>query len=698
MRASRLFSASSSSIPAIGARYGWLVGMLFSGLISCARADVSISPLFSDHAVLQRSDKVPVWGNAAPGESVTVTVGGATGTATAGSGGKWKAFLDLRPLGQAPLQLVAKGSATQVVSEDVIVGEVWLCSGQSNMEFSLRSAINASQEIASSANPLLRQFHVENKPSPTPVDDLKGHWIVASPETAADFTAVGYFFGKKLQKGLHVPIGLINSSLGATPVETWTSLEGFNADEALKAGAAKSQDQFNSFKKYVTDYQAWETQSHREDHPTSNLAPFASSTVPAQGWQSISLPSTTDPLPAGAVWIRRTIQVPVGKAGFGTNVNVALGDLTKTAQIQVYWNGIKVGQSQVGAGSNSNVDFSSDVIHEGDNALAIRVFNASGPSGIAPGSLPLHAGPVPLAGDWQMKVEQELPPLSGPDKASLPQLPATSPDARVTAAFCYNGMINPLIPCAIRGVVWYQGEGNAGRAFQYQTAFSLLIKDWRTRWGEGDFPFYFCQLANYQDRPRTPQPSDSCWAELREAQSKTLSVPNTQEAVLIDLGEEASIHPRDKQDVGERLARIALAKTYGKKTPYAGPFYSSMSVEGAKIRLHFEHADGDLVARTLPTTYQPSSLDPKTVPLVRDSPDSQLEGFAICGPDHQWKWAKASIDNGTVVVWNDGISDPVAVRYAWSDNPVCNLYNGAGLPAAPFRTDDFPILTRDARF
>jgi sialate O-acetylesterase len=256
-------------------------------------------------------------------------------------------------------------------------------------------------------------------------------------------------------------------------------------------------------------------------------------------------------------------------------------------------------------------------------------------------------------------------------------------------------MIQPLIPYALAGTIWYQGESNSSAAQQYKTTFPMMIKDWRQRWGQGDFPFYYCQLANIDDYAKVP--GDSQWAELREAQTSALALPNTGQAILIDIGEHmhAAVHPTDKVDVGNRLALIALAKTYGKQVSYSGPMFDSMTVEGDKIRLKFKYTDGGLVAKPIPATYQPLSSNPATKPLVRNVPDSQLEGFAICGDDHKWQWANATIDGTDVVVSAAAVPKPIAVRYDWADDPICNLYNGAGLPACPFRTDDFPGISVD---
>jgi sialate O-acetylesterase len=257
-------------------------------------------------------------------------------------------------------------------------------------------------------------------------------------------------------------------------------------------------------------------------------------------------------------------------------------------------------------------------------------------------------------------------------------------------------MIHPIIPYAIQGVIWYQGESNASRAFQYGIAFPLLIQDWRRQWGQGDIPFYFCQLANFSEKK--DQPEESSWAELREAQTKALALPNTGMAVLIDIGEELDIHPRDKTGVSDRLARLALARNYGREIAFEGPRYRSMTVEGDKVRVAFHQADGGLAAKPLPETYLVRSRFGETKPLIKPLPDSELQGFAICGADRKWKWAQAKIEGDTVLVWSPEVAAPQAVRYAWAGNPTCNLTSGAGLPASPFRTDDFPAQTRDRKY
>lgn len=675
------------------------------GLCATARADVSLFPLFSDHAVLQASDHVPVWGRATPGESVTVTLGEnvSKATATAGADGKWTATLNLQHTDEGPFDLVAAGPNNQVKSVDVLVGEVWLCSGQSNMEFALKSAAGSSKEIETSANLYLRHFLVPRDAEAAPGDTLRGRWELCGPATAGGFTAVGYYFAKQVQAAIHRPVGLIHSSWGGTPVEAWTSEEGFATcpDPELKADAEKARNEHVAFQKSLDDYHAWQTRYIRQDHAHDATANY---TRPAQadadGWRAVTLPGmfADAGLPdAGATWLQRTI--PVKEIPAGHTVRVFLGGLH--GSVEVYWNGKKIGTGDL-SGSPKNYPVNAGDLKVGDNVLALRVFEADQGAGIAPGQgalqVELPEGKVSLDGRWLAKAEFELPTLAaGQDPA--PKLPPTPRGRQDTASYLYDGMIAPLVPCAIRGVLWYQGEANAGRGAQYRQAFPLLILDWRARWGRGDFSFYWCQLANFQ--ARQTRPDESGWAEVRDAQTSALRLPNTGEAILIDVGEEADIHPKDKASVGARLARIALAKDYGQKSVvWSGPVLDTMKVEDGKVRLKFNHADGGLVATPIPPTYRPSSLNPATKPNVRHSPDGQLEGFVVCGADHQWHWATtANIEGGdTVVLTCAEVPVPVAVRYAWANDPLCNLANGAGLPAGPFRTDDLPLTTAAVRY
>lgn len=677
--------------------------VLLAGLAAPLHADVKLPAIFSDHAVLQKTAKVPVWGKADPGEKVTVTLDGTKGEATAGTDGKWRVILDLSTKAAGPFTLNVEGKNKLVVN-DVVVGEVWVCSGQSNMEFSLNSTIGAKEEMANSANPMLRQFLVTKNAAVTPTDDCVGTWVQASPSSTGYFTAAGYYFGKRLNQELKVPVGLISTYWGGSAAEAWTSGSTLDKNPDLKASKDRILNEINSLPQRMTEYEAaykaWETKYSREDKAVGKPEDYAGVAVDTSTWKKVTMPQpfTKAGLPdAGAIWLRRTVTLPPSMAGQW--VQLELGQINQFDT--VYWNGEKISESTVKVpGSNSwrKYGVGGKFTKEGENVLAIRVQSPLGNGGLMDEKAPFKFGSIPLAGEWLAKVEYELPPLAEAGKSDYPKQPAKLIDKMSWPTCLYNGMIHPIQTYGIAGVIWYQGETNSGRAYQYRTTFPAMINDWRALWGQGDFPFYFCQLANFAAKKSMME--DSGWAELREAQTMTLALPNTGQAVLIDIGEEGDIHPRNKRDVGNRLAVIALAKTYGKKdVVFSGPVFDSMKIDGDKAIITFKYVDGGLVAQPLPATYEPKSLEPgKTSPLVLNSPGSELQGFAMCGEDKQWKWATAKIDKDTVIVTAEGISKPLAVRYAWAHNPTCNLYNKAGLPACPFRTDDFPGVTVNAKY
>jgi sialate O-acetylesterase len=675
--------------------------VIFSLPLALSHADVKLPAIFSDHMVLEKTAKVPVWGKADPGEEVTITFEGQTVKATAGPDGKWKAILDLSKSGPGPFQMTVQGKNTLKIS-DVVVGEVWVASGQSNMEWILSNTIDAEAEIAKSTNSLLRQFAVKKATSDVPLDDCEGRWVAASPETAGAFTSVGYYFGKALQNELKVPVGIVHTSWGGTPSEAWTSETAIDTVPDLKAAKEKVYNiiktQPEEQKKWAAAFGEWLKANNREDKPSADAAKFAAPDASTEGWKKVTIPgavTTGDISGNGAVWVRTDIDFAAPATG---NVGLELGDIEGFDSI--YWNGELItamdyrdfpGVGHVRRWGKYAVP--ANKVKAGKNPLAIRVFAPAGPAKLP---IVLKVGGKAVTGDFVAMEEFALPALTPEQLASVPKPPSVPPTPQNTASYLYNGMVNPIIPYAISGAIWYQGESNAGRSYQYRTAFPLMIADWRKAWDQGDFPFYFCQLANYQDKKSAP--ANSGWAELREAQSMTLSLPATGQAVLIDIGESGDIHPRNKKDVGERLSLIALAKDYGKKIPYSGPVYEKVNFEGGKARISFSHTDGGLVAKPVPATYTVVSKDNKTAPLVRNTPSSELEGFAICGEDQQWVWADAKIDGTGVVVWSDKVPAPVAVRYAWAENPTVNLYNGAGLPASPFRTDDFPAATLNGKY
>ncbi len=674
-------------------------------LASSTHADVRLPSIFSDHMVLQRSQATRVWGSAEPGEQVTVSLGVQCATATAGADGKWRVSLNLKDEAATPMSMTVKGKNT-VTLTDVLVGEVWLASGQSNMQMALRDTQDAQREIAQSANPRLREFLVKRSAVAAPAENCEGKWTVAEPKTSGGFSAVGYYFGKHLNHELQVPVGIINSSWGGTPVESWTSAQALESSPELAEGCKRAFQQHAAYPEklaaYRRDFPLWLKSTGREDHPATAPEPLASENADLKDWVSVHIPGpiSAPTLPAsGAVWIRREVLLPPGSAG--KPLTLALEVIQGFES--VYWNGKKTGETTPltlpGANARRSLEAAytipGNLVKDGVNTLALRIFAPDRPpalSGYGPG---LKAGPVFLEGPWLAKMEYALPPL----QAGAPQAPK-APDVMQAPQFMpahlFNGMIYPILSYNIKGTLWYQGETNTGRAWQYRTALPLMIADWRSRWNLGDFPFYLCQLANYQ--AKKPLPVESAWAELREAQSTALALPKTGQAILLDTGEAGDIHPQNKNTVGERLAKIALANDYGKAIPCSGPVYTGMNIESGKIRLTFTHTEGGLVAKPLPATYDVCTRKAETAPLIRNSPKSPLEGFAICGSDRKWVWADAKIDGESVVVWSENVPVPTAVRYAWAENPTCNLYNGASLPAAPFRTDDFPASTLNAKY
>lgn len=667
---------------------------------AAAWADVKLPAIISDHMVLEKSAKVPVWGKADPGEQVAVTLNGQSVKATTGADGKWTAALNLKDSAPGPFEMTVEGK-NKIALKDVVVGEVWVASGQSNMEWSLKNTLDAEKEIPQSANPLLRQFLVKKNPSREALDDTEGCWVAASPETSGGFSAVGYFFARKLQSDLKVPVGLIHTSWGGTPSEAWTSVEAIDSVPDLKAARERLWTALKEYpeikKAYIDGMASWIKENAREDKPVADAAAFAGLDISPEGWIPVKIPGavTAQGLPdAGAVWLRKDINFPDKPAG-NIQLNLPLDGFDS-----VYWNGRLLKQTTYqdfpGLGNIRRYgpyDIPAGEVKQGKNVLAIRFYEPVGPAKIFAEP---KAGAIPLSGEWLAKAEYSFPAIDPQKLAAAPRPPANPPGPQNVASYLFNGMIHPILPYAIKGAIWYQGESNAGRAYQYRSAFPLMITDWRKQWNQGDFPFYFCQLANYM--AKNPEAGDSNWAELREAQSMTLKLPKTGQAVLIDIGESGDIHPRNKKDAGERLALIALANDYGKSIPYSGPVYESVKIANGKAVVNFKHADGGLAARPLPETFVVKSATSESAPLVRNSPGSQLEGFAICGEDKKWFWADAKIDGDSVVVSSDKVPAPVAVRYAWSDNPTCNLYNGAGLPASPFRTDDFPPVSLGAKY
>ena len=629
-------------------------------------ATLHFAHVFGDHAVLQRERPLPVWGWAAAGSQVAVSLGTQNQTATAAADGLWRVTFTALKSGGPALELSAMSGSITVKATDLLVGEVWVCSGQSNMEFGVAGALNAQTEIAGANFPTMRLLTVVKNAAAEPAADINATWAICAPESVSNFSAVGFFFGRELSKILNVPIGLIHSSWGGTPAQSWTSREALAAEPTLTgyvstfdevmaaypAAKAKADAEAELIKKKTAE-------AKRDDTGWEKISPEATEwkdmTLP-QNWESAGLKID------GTVWFLRAVDVTADAAG--KELTLSLGPIDDSDT--TWWDGVKVGD-HLGWSDPRVYTVPAKLATVGHHVIAVRVVDTGGGGGLHGTPEQMTLAPtaggtaVSLAGIWRYRVAEEIPehgnPPMGPGNAWLP----TS---------LRNGMITPLVPYAIRGAIWYQGESNVGVAWQYRTLFPTMIRDWRDAWGEGDFPFLFVQLANFTKAPVEPGESD--WAELRDAQFNTLrTLPATGMASAIDIGQADDIHPKNKQDIGLRLARWALADTYGKAIESSGPLYLSAAIEGNKIRVRFDHLGGGLVAK-----------------------DGPLAQFAIAGEDHKWVWADAVIDGDCVVVSSSQVSKPLAVRYAWANNPAgCNLYNKAGIPATPFRTDAWPAIT-----
>ena len=641
-------------------------------------AEVRVPAIIGDNMVLQAGMKVRLWGKADPGERVTVRINSQNSSTAADAQGRWQTLIGPLKAG-GPFELTIKGKNT-LTFKNVLAGEVWICSGQSNMEWPLINARDGAKTVAEANYPEIHLFTVEKNTSATPLDDVKGRWVVTTPDTVSQFSAVGYFFGRELYQQLKTPIGLIHTSWGGTPAESWTSYEALAANPELKPIIDRYQESLKSLPERQKDFERvmaqWEQNNIYLDPGNKGEAlGYASESLSTADWKQMNLPQYFETAGLdidGAVWFRKQVEVPPGWAGKDLVLNLTPIDDYDTT----YFNGTRVG----GIGRETADSYSKPrrymvpgrLVHAGRNVIAVRVFDAAGNGGFAGGG-DMSLAPagdkrhdvVGLEGAWDYKVEAAFTPKH-PDWGSRPQAPG--PNNQNSPSVLYNAMLRPLTPYAIRGAIWYQGESNAGRAYQYRTLFPLMIRNWRKAWNEGDFPFYYVQLANWQ--PRKPDPGESEWAELREAQSMTLHEPHTGMAVIIDIGDTNDIHPRNKLDVGHRLAVWALAQTYHRTLEYSGPFYDAYSIDGSQVRIRFRHAKG-----------------------LKTSDGEPPRGFAIAGADHKFYWADAQIDGETIVVSNSKVTKPVAVRYAWADNPVTNLYNAANLPASPFRTDDWKGVT-----
>jgi sialate O-acetylesterase len=633
-----------------------------------SRADPVLPRLLSDHMVLQQGREIHIWGKADPGEKITVTLAEKSNSAQPDANGSWSVRLPAMPAG-GPFTVVVRGKKT-IALRDVMIGEVWVASGQSNMTFALSDSVGAAEEMPKADYPQIRLFTVPRKIAMEPQSDtLAAGWQICSPKTAREFSAVAYYFARDLHHKLNVPIGIIESAWPGTTIDEWIdskTLQGsqerkLDADrEDSSSGAGKESTvgrtsfnlQFDDFE-LIRDPSSLGTAFSNFDDGTSRTSMGGEWSY---DWQD------------GPETFFDLVAPGHGGAGFAARVAGRMDgsdDSRLTARF-------KPDNSAADLSSYTGIRF----WVRGDGSFRVRTVQPTITDWDDYGTSLFQATPdwkpvVVLFSElrqegWGIVKDFTLQALTG---FAVESFPASGYPPRPGSGL-YGGMITPLAPYPLRGAIWYQGESNALQAYQYRNLLPALIRSWRASWNDRDFPFLIVQLPNHGAIP--DEPSESAWAEMREAQLLTTrQIPNTGIAVTIDVGDPKDVHPHRKAEVGQRLALLALGTTYKKPIVYSGPLYQSMTVEGNKIRIRFTNSGSRIEAHG----------------------SGQLVGFAIAGADRKFHWAEATIDGISVVVSSPDVPVPVAVRYAWGDSPRCNLFNEDGLPASPFRTDDWPGIT-----
>lgn len=668
-------------------------------VVGCApKASVELPPLFTDNMVFQQNTSAPVWGTTAPKAKVTVCPSwdGKNYTTIAGPDGKWSVNIDTPEGNYDSYTLTISAGKDPVTIKDVLVGEVWLCSGQSNMEMPVESwrAVRINKEDIEKASdyPYLRLLYVTKTTGMSPRDNFVAEndgWTKSEPSTVRTFSAVAYYFGRALQEKLQVPVGVIESCWGGTIIEAWISEGGLKAFpetlpgiEKVKTLSESEIDRENTFRKEMDRFVA---KAKADDKGLDGDKPlWAAPGFDDSSWKIMRLPEkvqTLWPDLNGVFWFRKEVDIPASWAG--KDLSLSLGPIDDFDE--TYLDGTLVGKGTQWNKAREYV-VPGNIVKAGKSVLCIRVTDDHGNGGLyGSADLMFLEGPdgkkLPLDGNWRVEMS-----LSFKDR---PVNTAREPNLM---SVLYNAMINPLVPYSIKGAVWYQGESNAGKAHRYRDLLPAMINDWRSAWGE-EFPFYIVQLTGYT--PVKDSPAESSWAELREAQDlASKSLEKVGVACAIDLGEADDIHPVRKKEVGDRLALLALTNDYGRKTVAEGPRFDSFSKENGSIRVKFTSvADG---LRVMPSgEFAEPRYGSVAVGsgLVKRAESGKLTGFQIAGADKVWYWADAVINGDEVVVSSKEVPDPVAVRYGWADNPVCNLFNSVGLPAYPFRTDDWQGIT-----
>ncbi len=623
-----------------------------------------VSPIFGDNMVLQRDKADTIWGWSARGDKIRVDIADKSASAIADSHGRWEVRIQ-PPRAGGPYTVRIVGEHQTVELHNVLVGDVWLCGGQSNMGVPLRFSRNGEEEIKAANYPDIRFFSVADHPAYHHSDIVEGAWKVVSPDTAAWMSAVAYYFARRVQQDIHVPIGLVVDALGGTPAEAWTSAAALRPMHDFDIPLAEVQKHATEngpeYGNYVMHWY--------DEYDVGLKGRWSATDFDDSNWRTVEVPGGFAGLgvsyaPAVA-WFRREVTlsdpIPTGRA------LLFLGSIERMDT--AYINGTEVGASAWV--ENPRMYFIHDgILKPGKNVIAIRVLKTKADGGFLskPEELRLVLGDkttIPLAGKWKGQLSVDARPPH--------PLPIAYENWPVMPTVLYEGMLVPLAPLSITGALWYQGEQNSERGFQYRRLLPVMIADWRKLFAQGDIPFYIVSLPAFAHRSDTPV--DDAWAETRESQALTAaSVPNSCLAVTIDTGDPDNLHPKDKEPVGERLALCALAKHYRKRVVYSGPTLASVKRLPGSIRLRFANANGGLFMKG-PT----------------------LQTFQIAGDDRKWHWADARVKGNTVVVSSPSVPNPKEVRYAWQSNPATTLFNRAGLPAGPFRTDNWPGMTEAHR-
>lgn len=624
-----------------------ILSLILLGILVPAFAQLEMPRIFADQMVLQRGAPVKFWGTSDPGEAISVRIGGITAQGSADASGSWEVIFPEHAAGGPYTVSVVGGS--ELAFSDVWFGDVWIAGGQSNMEWKLSWGVdNWEEEVRDSNYPQIRFFEVPNVVSVSPQSDIpSGEWKTASPQTAGEFSAVAWFFAKRNHLEKNVPVGIISSNWGGTPAEAWTSIETLEETSGYEKIADTIVNPSLPWPEFEKQNEAKEARKWELMRDQAGAIASGAQMVGYEDsdWTVYDLPCNckmTD-----LAWLRREVTLSPDSI---SDMKLYISNVVQEAF--VFFNG-ELLWSKKWNDDIKTLDIPKGLIREGKNVIAYRVANSWDNNVYfgRPGEmwLQVNGKQMSLEGNW--KYSSEVEPRI-PQSVKMFQMPS----------FLYNSKIAPIGGYTARGVIWYQGESNAGQPQYYRGLFSNMIADWRQLWGD-DLAFLYVQLANFMERKDQPQQSN--WAELREAQAQTLSVPKTGMALTIDIGDAEDIHPRNKQDVGKRLWLAAKKVSYGEEVVYSGPTLLSQQIKGNEIILDFEHKGGGLM-------------------IQGDSP----KGFAIAGDDKQFVWANARLELGTMVVWSDAVNEPRYVRYAWADNPECNVYNMEGLPMVPFRTDN----------